>query len=93
TRKIANQSRGWRDIVDRRGTQIENFPTGTHKALNPPSDHVKKPNRDERQRMCTTKRRYSTQANALDAAALAGIERRRSAYLCPLCGKWHLTSR
>lgn len=53
---------------------------------------VKKPNREERQRMCTGKRRYRTQGDALDAAAIAGVERRRSAYLCPLCRHWHLTS-
>jgi len=53
---------------------------------------VKKPNREERQRMCTGKRRYRSQGDALDAAALAGVERRRSAYLCPLCRQWHLTS-
>lgn len=54
---------------------------------------MKKPTRDERQRMCTSKRRYATQGDALDAAALTGTERRRSAYLCPLCRRWHLTSR
>lgn len=53
---------------------------------------MKKPTRDERDRMCTSKRRYRTQADALDAALLAGATRERAAYLCPLCGKWHLTS-
>jgi hypothetical protein len=53
---------------------------------------VKKPNREERQRMCTGKRRYRSQGDALDAAAILGMERRRKAYLCPLCGHWHLTS-
>lgn len=53
---------------------------------------VKKPTADTRQRMCTRKRRYRTQADALDAAAVAGVERRRSAYRCPLCQFWHLTS-
>lgn len=53
---------------------------------------VKKPNREERQRMCTGKRRYRSQGDALDAAAIAGVERKRSAYLCPLCRQWHLTS-
>jgi len=53
---------------------------------------VKKPTAEERQRMCTRKRRYRTQADALDAAAVAGVERRRSAYRCPLCRCWHLTS-
>ena len=43
--------------------------------------------------MCTGKRRYQTQGDALDAAALAGKERSRAAYLCPLCGRWHLTSK
>lgn len=54
---------------------------------------MKKPTRDERERMCTSKRRYRTQADALDAAQLAGFARERAAYLCPLCGHWHLTSR
>lgn len=53
---------------------------------------VKKPTTEQRQRMCTRKRRYRTQADALDAALLAGVERQRSAYRCPLCGFWHLTS-
>ena len=53
---------------------------------------VKKPTREERQRMCVGKRRYRSQGDALDAAALAGVERRRNAYLCPLCRQWHLTS-
>lgn len=42
--------------------------------------------------MCTGKRRYNTQGDALDAAALLGLERQRKAYPCLLCGKWHLTS-
>jgi hypothetical protein len=54
---------------------------------------VKKPTRDERQRMCTGKRRYRTQGDALDAAMLVGLAQRRKAYLCPLCQNWHLTSR
>jgi hypothetical protein len=53
---------------------------------------VKKPTREQRQRMCTRKRRYRTQADALDAALLAGVERQRAAYRCELCGCWHLTS-
>ncbi len=53
---------------------------------------MKKPTHDERRRMCTGKRRYRTQADALDAALLAGVERHRKAYLCPLCRQWHLTS-
>jgi hypothetical protein len=47
---------------------------------------------EERQRMCTRKRRYRSQGDALDAAMIAGAERRRKAYLCPLCGRWHLTT-
>ncbi len=47
--------------------------------------------REERERMCTRKRRYRTQGDALDAALLAGAGRRK-AYLCPICGLWHLTS-
>ena len=53
---------------------------------------VKKPTREERHRMCTRKRRYRTQGDALDAAAIVGCERRRVAYLCPLCRHWHLAS-
>jgi hypothetical protein len=53
---------------------------------------MKKPTHDERRRMCTGKRRYRTQADALDAALLAGVARHRKAYLCPLCRQWHLTS-
>ena len=43
--------------------------------------------------MCAGKRKYRTQGDALDAAMLAGVERERSAYLCPLCNAWHLTTR
>jgi hypothetical protein len=53
---------------------------------------VKKPTQDERQRMCTRKRRYRTEADALDTALIVGVERRRKAYRCPICGQWHLTS-
>jgi hypothetical protein len=53
---------------------------------------MKKPTRDERQRMCVRKRRYRSQGDALDAALLAGRERQRQAYLCPLCRHWHLAS-
>lgn len=53
---------------------------------------LKKPTHDERRRMCTGKRRYQTQGDALDAALLAGVARRRKAYLCALCRQWHLTS-
>jgi hypothetical protein len=53
---------------------------------------MKKPTHEERQRMCVRKRRYRTQADALDAALLLGLARRRKAYLCPLCHHWHLTS-
>ena len=53
---------------------------------------MKKPTQEERQRMCTRKRRFRSQGDALDAALVAGVERRRKAYLCPLCGHWHLTS-
>ena len=53
---------------------------------------MKKPTADDRKRMCTGKRRYRSQGDALDAALIAGVERRRKAYRCPLCGKWHLTS-
>lgn len=53
---------------------------------------MKKPTREEQRRMCTRKRRYRTQADALDAALIAGVERQRSAYRCPLCELWHLTT-
>jgi hypothetical protein len=42
---------------------------------------------------CTGKRRYQSQGDALDAAMIAGVERQRSAYRCPHCGCWHLTTR
>jgi hypothetical protein len=53
---------------------------------------MKKPTAEDRRRMCTRKRKYRSQGDALDAALLAGVERRRQAYLCPLCRQWHLTS-
>ncbi|MDP1578904.1 MAG: hypothetical protein Q8M02_01410 [Candidatus Didemnitutus sp.] len=53
---------------------------------------MKKPTREQAKRMCTSKRRYRTQADALDAALVAGVERQRAAYRCQLCGLWHLTS-
>ena len=53
---------------------------------------MKKPNREQRQRGCTRKRRYKSQGDALQTAGLLGIERQRKAYLCPMCGYWHLTS-
>ena len=53
---------------------------------------MKKPSPDARKRMCTGKRRYRTQGDALDAAMVAGVERQRQAYQCKLCGLWHLTS-
>jgi hypothetical protein len=53
---------------------------------------MKKPTREEERRMCTRKRRYRTQGDALDAARLAGVERQRKAYQCPLCRQWHLCS-
>ncbi len=53
---------------------------------------MKKPTHEERRRQCTRKRRYRSQGDALDAALLAGVERHRKAYRCPLCGQWHLTS-
>lgn len=54
---------------------------------------MKRPDAEQRKRMCTGKRRYRTQGDALDAALVAGVERQRSAYRCTLCGHWHLTSR
>lgn len=43
--------------------------------------------------MCTGKRRYRSQGDALEAAMIAGVERQRKAYLCQICQQWHLTSR
>lgn len=51
-----------------------------------------KPTQEQRLRMCTRKRRYRSQGDALDAAMLLGVERQRSAYLCRICGQWHLTT-
>lgn len=53
---------------------------------------MKKPTAEERRQRCTRKRRYRTQGDALDAALLAGVERQRLAYRCPLCGQWHLAT-
>lgn len=53
---------------------------------------MKKPTKDEQKHRCSRKRRYRTQGDALDAAMLAGVERQRTAYRCPLCGHWHLAS-
>ena len=47
---------------------------------------------DDRGPVLATDGRYRTQADALDAALLAGVERRRQAYLCPICQHWHLSS-
>lgn len=54
---------------------------------------MKKPSPELRRRMCTGKRRYRTQGDALDAAMIAGVEQHRQAYRCQCCGQWHLTSR
>ncbi len=43
--------------------------------------------------MCGAKRRYRTQADALDAALVAGVERERTAYRCAICAQWHLTTK
>jgi hypothetical protein len=53
---------------------------------------VKKPTQEERRRMCVSKRRYRTQGDALDAALVVGVARQRTAYQCPICRQWHLTS-
>jgi hypothetical protein len=53
---------------------------------------MKEPTRAERQLRCFRKRRYKTQGDALDAASVAGVERQRTAYLCPACRMWHLTT-
>jgi len=54
---------------------------------------LKKPDSEQRRRMCTGKRRYSSEGHALEAAMLAGVERGRIAYRCPICGHWHLASK
>ena len=51
-----------------------------------------KPSRDQT-RPCVRKRRYRTEGDALDAALMAGVERWRKAYLCPVCQHWHLASK
>ncbi len=53
----------------------------------------RKPALPARNGACKGKRRYRSAGDALDAAAVLGIERWRKAYLCPECGHWHLTSR
>jgi len=53
---------------------------------------MKRISREARQQMCVRKRRYSSQGEALNAAHMVGVERRRKAYLCPLCNRWHLAS-
>lgn len=53
---------------------------------------MKKPTKDQRERMCTRKRRYRTQGDALDAVAILGLERERKAYRCAVCGYWHLST-
>ncbi len=54
---------------------------------------MKKPTREERRHRCERKRRYRTQGDALDAALLAGVERARTAYRCPICSHWHLATK
>ncbi|MDB6167883.1 MAG: hypothetical protein JWM88_747 [Verrucomicrobia bacterium] len=53
---------------------------------------MKKPTREDVRQRCSRKRRYLTQGDALEAAMLRGVERQRVAYLCPICGRWHLAS-
>lgn len=53
---------------------------------------MKKPTREERQHACVRKRRYRSEGDALDAAMIAGVERKRKAYRCPICGQWHLAT-
>ena len=54
---------------------------------------MKQATREERHHACARKRRYRSQGDALDAALLAGVERERVAYRCPLCGLWHLATK
>lgn len=53
---------------------------------------MKKLSCDQRHRMCIRKRRYRTEADALDAALLTTSKWGASAYRCTVCGQWHLTS-
>jgi len=53
---------------------------------------MKRPTREERHERCGRKRRYRSEGDALDAARILGVERGRRAYLCALCGHWHLAS-
>jgi hypothetical protein len=53
---------------------------------------MKKPTREEHFERCGRKRRYRTEADALQAAGLLGLESERTAYACDLCGRWHLAS-
>lgn len=71
---------------------IPTTPSGFFPNAEQQTASMKKPTEEDRKRMCTRKRRYRTQGDALDAAMLAGCERRREAYLCPICRHWHLTS-
>ena len=57
------------------------------------NSNMKNPTREQRRHTCTRKRRYRTQGDALDAALLAGVERLRIAYHCPICGQWHLATK
>lgn len=57
-----------------------------------PKRKISTPAPADRQRACTRKRRYRSQGDALDAALLAGVERERTAYQCPLCRQWHLAT-
>ena len=66
--------------------------TGRLVSLGPAAPSMKKPTADERKHQCTRKRRYRSQGDALDAALIAGTERQRKAYLCPICRHWHLSS-
>lgn len=61
-------------------------------SLERPIVEMKKPTTEERRRMCTRKRCYRSQADALDAAVVLGLQRDRVAYLCPICGHWHLAT-
>jgi hypothetical protein len=54
---------------------------------------MKRPTGEERHHACARKRRYRNQGDALDAALVAGVERGRTAYPCPLCGHWHLATK